>query len=238
MSRREHPRFPIRLSVRYPSARSLLGDYTRSVGKGGVAIQSERALPVGTGFVFELSAPDLPTPIEVSGKVVWTRTSAQAGKHTLGIEYVFEHDAQRQRLSVVLETILADHRYERQRRHPRIPVSVEVHEGRRIWIMRDLSQGGAMLQAAGTEAISHFAGQRLRLELRMPQVDAVLEAEAVWVAQPYPISDELVVGRMGLRFLHLSDELARILDQIMRAQISPERVTLVLPRSLRRRARP
>src|SRR5262249_3806664 len=107
MQRREHPRFPIRLAVRYPSARSLLGDYTRSVSKGGVAIDSERNLDIGTEFVFEMSAPDLPDPVEVHGKVVWART-AGGGKYTLGIQYTFEDVERRERLEKVIETILGE----------------------------------------------------------------------------------------------------------------------------------
>src|SRR5215471_12803373 len=98
MARREHPRFPIRLTVRYPSARSLLGDYTRSISKGGVAIDSERNLDIGTEFVFEMSSPELPEPVEVHGKVIWTRPSGTAGKYTLGIQYAFEDVERRERV--------------------------------------------------------------------------------------------------------------------------------------------
>src|SRR5437667_10116290 len=98
MTRREHPRFPIRLAVRYPSARSLLGDYTRSISKGGVAIESERNLDIGTEFVFEMSSPELPDAVEVRGKVVWTRPASNAGKFTLGIQYAYEDTERRERL--------------------------------------------------------------------------------------------------------------------------------------------
>src|SRR5262249_18626440 len=153
------PRFPIRLAVRYPSARSLLGDYTRSVSKGGAAIESERNLEIGTEFIFEMSSPELPDPVEVKGKVVWTRPTGQPGRYTLGIQYAFEDDQRRQRLEVVIESILAEHKYERQRKHPRVPVAIEVHGQARIWQMRDLSIGGAMLQAASHDPVAIEAGQ-------------------------------------------------------------------------------
>src|SRR5262249_55199243 len=109
MGRREHPRFPIRLSVRYPSARSLLGDYTRSISKGGVAIESERDLPIGTEFVFALSAPEIADSVEIQGRVMWTRPSAHAGQHTLGIQYTFDDEDRREKLEQVIETILGEH---------------------------------------------------------------------------------------------------------------------------------
>jgi uncharacterized protein (TIGR02266 family) len=230
MSRREreHPRYPIRLAVRYPSARSLLGDYTRSVSKGGASIESERNLSIGTEFVFEMSSPELPEPVEIKGKVVWTRPSANDGRFTLGIQYAFEDEQRRERLEQVIETILAEHQYERQRKHPRVPVSIEVRGQNRVWQMRDLSVGGAMLQAASTAAISIAAGQRLQLDVRVQQFDAVLHAEAVWVAQPYTVNRQTVAGRIGLRFVDLEPELAEIIEQIMRTHLQPERAGLTV----------
>jgi uncharacterized protein (TIGR02266 family) len=228
MQRREHPRFPIRLAVRYPSARSLLGDYTRSVSKGGVAIDSERNLEIGTEFVFEMSAPDLPDPVEVHGKVVWTR-AAGSGKYTLGIQYTFEDVERRERLEKVIETILGEQLYERQRRYPRVPVAIEVHGQRRIWQMRDLSRGGAMIQASTISPIGIIAGQRMQLSLRVQQFDAVLEAETAWVAQPYEVGPkQSVAGRFGVRFIEIEPEISEILEQIMRAQLQPERVNMIV----------
>jgi uncharacterized protein (TIGR02266 family) len=229
MQRREHPRFPIRLSVRYPSARSLLGDYTRSISKGGVAIESERNLEIGTEFVFEMTSPELPDPVEVHGKVMWTHAASTPGKWTLGIQYAYEDIERRERLEKVIESILGEHLYERQRRYPRAPVSIEVHGQKRIWMMRDLSLGGALLQASTISPIGIIAGQRLTLAWRIQQFDAVLQAETVWVAQPYEVAPkQSVVGRFGIRFLEVEPEIAEILEQVMRAQVQPERVTLTV----------
>ena len=229
MQRREHPRFPVRLAVRYPSARSLLGDYTRSISKGGVAIESDRNLEIGTEFVFEMSSPELPDPVEVRGKVVWTHASSTAGKWTLGIQYAYEDVERRERLEKVIQSILGEHQYERQRKHPRAPVSIEVHGQKRVFHMRDLSLGGAMLQASSISPIGLIAGQRLTLAMRVQQFDAVLEAEAVWVAQPYEVAPkQSVAGKFGIRFLEVAPAIAEMLEQIMRAQLQPERVNLTI----------
>jgi type IV pilus assembly protein PilZ len=229
MQRREHPRFPIRLAVRYPSARSLLGDYTRSISKGGVAIDSERNLDIGTEFVFEMSSPELPEPVEVHGKVVWTRPAGTPGKFTLGIQYAFEDADRRERLEKVIESILGEQIYERQRKYPRVPVSIEVHGARRVWVMRDLSRGGAMIQASTISPMGIIAGQRLQLALRVQQFDAVIDAEAVWVAQPFEVGPkQTVAGRFGVRFLDIEDEISEILEQIMRTVLQPERVNMTI----------
>ena len=47
---------PVRLRVTYKSAESLLSEFTRSVGKGAVTIESRKPLNIGTRFVFELLA--------------------------------------------------------------------------------------------------------------------------------------------------------------------------------------
>jgi type IV pilus assembly protein PilZ len=225
---RHHPRYPIRLAVRYPSTRSLLGDYTRSVSKGGVAIESDRDLAEGTEFVFEMSSPELPDPVEVRGKVIWTRPAAQVGRFTLGIQYQFDDDERRQRLERVIESILSEHEFERQRKHPRVPVSIEVHGPGQIWQMRDLSVGGAMLQAVSTNPIEVQVGQKLVLEIRVSDLDTALSAEVVWVAQPYALHTELVPGRFGMRFTQLGAEFSPLVEQLMRMQVRPERVGLIL----------
>jgi len=231
VGRREHPRFPIRLSVRYPSARSLLGDYTRSVSKGGVAIESERRPDIGTQFVFEMTSPEVAQMVEIRGRVVWTRASAQPGKYVLGIQYTFADSERRAQLEHVIETILSEHRYERQRRHPRMPVTIEVQGLGRIWSMRDLSQGGASLQSSTNDPIGIVAGQRLRLDVRVDAFDAVLEAETIWVAQPFPVhGEQMAAGRLGFRFVGLTAELRALVDRIMRAQVLPTRVGLVARR--------
>ena len=46
----------MRLKVSYKTPEALLSEFTRSVGRGGVTIESKKSLPVGTRFVFELRA--------------------------------------------------------------------------------------------------------------------------------------------------------------------------------------
>jgi uncharacterized protein (TIGR02266 family) len=226
LDNRQHPRFPIRLAVRYPSARSLLGDYTKSISKGGVAIDSERNLEVGTEFIFEMSAPELPQPLEVKGRVVWIRAIAQTGKYTMGIQYQFPDDERRERLETVIETILAEHQWERQRKHPRMPVSIEVVQGKRLWLIRDLSLGGAHVQSLTKESVDFGVGQRVRFEIRVSEFDAAIDSEVVWTGQPYEVHGETIMGRFGVKFVGVGPEVEAIIDQVMRAQVVPSRVAM------------
>ena len=47
---------PVRLRISYRSPESLLQAFTKSVGKGGVSLPSQRPLERGTKFLFELTA--------------------------------------------------------------------------------------------------------------------------------------------------------------------------------------
>ena len=56
---------PVRLRVSYQSPRSLLGEFTRSVGRQAVALQSHRPAQIGTRFLFELTAEGVRDKVEV-----------------------------------------------------------------------------------------------------------------------------------------------------------------------------
>src|SRR5690242_6966409 len=76
----------VRLKVAYKRPEALLSEYTRSIGRGGVTLQTQKSVPVGTRFVFEMYNPGVATPVEVQGEVV--RVTPQAnGRHVLTIKY-------------------------------------------------------------------------------------------------------------------------------------------------------
>ena len=71
---------PVRLRISYRSPESLLQAFTKSVGKGGVSLPSQRPLERGTKFLFELTAESVSHPVEVLGEVVDVRRSASGDK--------------------------------------------------------------------------------------------------------------------------------------------------------------
>src|SRR6188768_3494156 len=76
----------VRLKVAYKQPEALLSEYTRSVGRGGVTLQTQKSLPVGTRFVFEMHNPGVATPVEVLGEVVRV-TPQPGGCHLLTVKY-------------------------------------------------------------------------------------------------------------------------------------------------------
>ena len=63
----------VRLKVTYKSPETLLGEFTRSVGKGAVVLESRKPLPPGTRFVFEAeNLPALQGALDLAGAGVET----------------------------------------------------------------------------------------------------------------------------------------------------------------------
>lgn len=171
----------------FKSARSLITEYTTSISKGGCRLQSKQALPVGTRFVFEMYATNAEAPVEVEGEVIWCGPSSESGLHELGIRYL-PSEEKRAALEKLLEEIFAEHRYEKARLHPRIPVNLVARDAlspEQRYLIRDLSRGGMGLrvpaetslpadlqpQALASLAV-HFAGE--------PPLE--VGGEVVWIA--------------------------------------------------------
>ncbi len=76
--RRRAPRAPIKLKVEYRRLNGFFADYTRNLSRGGTFIRTDRPLPVGTVFEFQLFVPHLPDPLAVRGEVSWTVLRDQA----------------------------------------------------------------------------------------------------------------------------------------------------------------
>jgi hypothetical protein len=131
---------PVRLRISYRSPESLLQAFTKSVGKGGVSLPSARPLERGTRFLFELTAESVTHPVEVLGEVVDVRRSA-SGEYFLNIRYV--PGRSRKGLDAALMKLFEQHRHEKMRRYPRVPVHLKAQGTTQIWSVRDLSRGGA-----------------------------------------------------------------------------------------------
>lgn len=109
--RRDGPRTPIELKVEYKRLNSFFADYTKNISRGGTFIRTERPLPIGTDFVFKLGIPTLTDPVVLTGKVQWVITPEQATgtqEAGMGIGFIFESEAQRQRVLGVVERLMLD----------------------------------------------------------------------------------------------------------------------------------
>ena len=109
--RRSASRAPIELSVEYKRVNSFFADYTRNISKGGTFIRTDRALDLGTEFVFELRVPGLSEGLRLRGKVQWvvrTEDASPASPAGMGIEFLWSDDEQRKHVEAIVEKLLVD----------------------------------------------------------------------------------------------------------------------------------
>ena len=71
--KRNYPRVPVHLQVRYPEGVSLISSWIDSLSLGGVFIRTSRPLPIGTELTLEILIQDDPEPVRIRAKVVWER---------------------------------------------------------------------------------------------------------------------------------------------------------------------
>jgi type IV pilus assembly protein PilZ len=107
--RRRAYRAPIQLKVEYRRLNGFFADYTRNLSRGGTFIRTEKPLPVGTVFDFQLFVPHLDEPLAVRGEVSWIVTTQQAvaaGKDPgMGIRFL---DEGTERLDRTVERLMND----------------------------------------------------------------------------------------------------------------------------------
>jgi type IV pilus assembly protein PilZ len=91
--RRQAYRAPIELKVEYKRLNTFFADYTRNISRGGTFIGTDKPLKIGTQFVFALGIPNMPEPLRLRGKVIWTTEVTDATKANpagMGIEFQYD----------------------------------------------------------------------------------------------------------------------------------------------------
>jgi hypothetical protein len=208
---------PVRLKVTYKSPEALLGEFTRSVGKGMVVIESRKNPPVGTRFVFELLAKGLKAPVEVLGEVVQCNQVSK-GKYLLRIRY--DSGTDRKGLDEILQRISESHKYEKVRKHVRVPINVRASEDRSdspYYTVRDISLGGVGVEIDGERMPSHVrTGEPFLCEITLSTGTLALHGEIAWAFVPPPERAKLVCPSFGVKFGRLRagtrERLQRILE--------------------------
>jgi hypothetical protein len=209
-------RDPVRLKVSYKSPESLLGEFTRSVGKGGVAIESRRKLELGTQFVFELWAKGVKAPVEVLGEVVQCNPISK-GKFLLSIRYDSATD--RRGLDEVLRHVFASHEFEKVRQHPRVPIMVRATEDAPYspsYVIRDISLGGLGVEVESDNVPKPVRkGAPFLCEIWVSIGTIALHGEIVWVAMPPADRAKWVSPAFGVKFGTLRPETKERLEMIL-----------------------
>lgn len=210
----------VRLSVTYKSPSALLSEFTRSVGKGGVSIASRKAVPVGTRFVFELKAKGVPDVVEVHGEVVQVK-NPETNLHLLTIRYA--QPEKREGLDALIHRIFEAHKYEKVRKHARIPIQLrggDVAGGH--YLVRDISQGGLGVEVLGLQLPKYVkVGEPFLLELALTIGELGLYGQVVWVYQGARKQDKVIAPGFGVTFGKLRPDSVQRLERILSLQGLP-----------------
>lgn len=204
----------VRLKVAYKSPQALLGELTKSVGRGGVRIESKRSVPIGTKFVFELHAQGVKETVDVLGTVL-TVTESTPGKFVLHIRY--EPPTVREGLDALISRIFAISRTDPKRKTARVPVQVRAVENRPdspTYRLRDLSEGGAGIDVESDHLPPHVrVGMPFLLSMKLTQGMLQVPGEVVWVvsaAQGVPLPP-----RIGVSFNKLHPKMSDMLSSLI-----------------------
>ena len=104
-------RSAIELNVEYKRLNTFFADYTRNISKGGTFIRTERPLDVATEFVFALTIRGLAEPLRLHGRVKWVVATGDATEQSpagLGIEFMYENDAERRATEAIVEQLMEE----------------------------------------------------------------------------------------------------------------------------------
>lgn len=211
---------PVRLKVAYKSPEKLLGELTKSVGRGGVRIETKKALPVGTKFVFELRSPGVREAVEVSGTVV-TVTEPSPGQFVLHIRY--EAPRSRVALDGVLKRIFETSQFDKKRKSPRIPLHVRATENRPdapTYRLRDISQGGVGIDVEADTLPRHIkVGASFLLQMKLTTGLLSVPGQVVWAVSTR--GSDTLPPRVGVTFGPLSKEVLALLNDLLALKALP-----------------
>lgn len=215
------PAGPIRLKVGYKTPETLLGELTKSVGRGGVRIESKRTVPVGTRFVFELKVVGVKESVEVHG-TVQTVTETSPGRYVLHIRY--EPPRNRQGLDVVLQRIFEATSADKRRRTPRVPLHVRATENKPdspVYRVRDLSRAGMGLDVECQTLPTHLTiGTAAILQMRLTTGQLAAHGQIIWVVGPD--AEKKLPARVGVNFGTLAPAMATMLDDLLTLKVLPQ----------------
>lgn len=213
---------PIRLKVNYKSPQSVLSEFTRSVSRGSVTLESRKAVPPGTKFLFELHAEGVGAPVEVLGQVLQV-TRGLNGKHLLHIRY--DPGETREGLDALLDRIFQAHKYEKLRRYPRVPLNLRGTEDAPYspqYVVRDISVGGVGVEVEADKLPDHVRpGQPFLLEVWLSLGTLGLYGEVLWSFTPPENRAAMLHPTFGVQFGKLRPETLQRLEKILQLRALP-----------------
>ena len=211
---------PVRLKVAYKTPESLLGELTKSVGRGGVRLETKKAVAVGTKFVFELRSPGVPEAVEVAGTVM-TVSETAPGRFVLHIRY--EPPRNRAGLDGVIKRIFETSQYDKKRKTPRIPLHVRATENRPeapTYRLRDISAGGVGIDVEADTLPRHIkVGVSFLIQMKLTTGMLSVPGEVVWAVTTR--SSDTLPPRVGVAFGKLTPQVGQLLDDLLTLKALP-----------------
>jgi type IV pilus assembly protein PilZ len=109
---RVHARLPIEIKVEYRRLNAFVADFSRDLSGGGLFVRTGHPLPVGTECLFTLELPNLPEPLSLRGivrRVVENVAEGSEEAPGMGVELLFDDDAERRALRTVVDDLMVAH---------------------------------------------------------------------------------------------------------------------------------
>lgn len=203
------------LKTRFRSKREFLEAYNEDLPFGGLFCPTTRALEEDDPVVVELHFPGLPNKMLMRGQVVWWRSALPRLRVRAGAMVTFLEEESQKR-DFILSSAEGQTTEAIKRRHPRIPVEMNVR-----WrlgetsqyqqsLLRDISIGGALLVT----------------EHPLQQDDEIiLELITPGGASPIAIAGRVTYGAeggIGVKFIYRDGGGSQRLREVIRRLLSAE----------------
>ena len=70
------------MRIDYSTVDSFFWDFARNINEGGLFVETDSPLPVGTLVQLKFYLPGLDAPVETQGEVVWVGRGGETGSHS------------------------------------------------------------------------------------------------------------------------------------------------------------
>ncbi len=107
--KRTTPRVPIEIRVEYKRVNAFISDFTRDVSGGGLFLQTDYPLALGTECLFTLEIPGVDDEITLPGVVRRVEEAEGDEPAGMGVELVFDDDAERKAFTDVIDSLMVEH---------------------------------------------------------------------------------------------------------------------------------
>lgn len=103
IEKRKHPRIDVWIEVTFKSSNEFVTSYMSNISKGGVYIQTEDPMDLGTVLALTFQLPGQENLIKIKGKVVWYNPPGGMKVPGMGVQFAEMPEEDRHILEGFLE---------------------------------------------------------------------------------------------------------------------------------------